>query len=480
MYNANSDVNIVVKTPVGKSSQESIYNVVLQGYVFSPVLCSKQIDTFGKECLTEKKYTYLYKGKVEIPPLSMVDDVVCVAECGFKSVLINSFLSCKSNTKKLQFGAGKCKKMHIGKQFEEYKCHPIYVDNWNEFEKKNEVGQEFIEDICVGQVQIEHSEEEKYLGDIIAKDGRNIKNIQARVNKGKGIIKRILEILEGIPFGKLYYQVAIILRNSLLVSSVLCNSEAWFNITQSEFELIESVDLIFLRNLLGAPKTVPKEILFLELGVVPLREIVKQKRLNFLHYILSQEKESIIYRVFESQRRHPNKKDWVKSVEKDLEELELNISFEEIRKMTKYRWKNIVKNTIHKNSFFKLEAKKQTHSKVKDLEHIRLEMQDYFMPNGIENMSKEEVQLIFKIRGKTTNVKMNRKNQFETYECSVCFAENETQEHIYQCEEIWKLKKQSKKEIPKFEEILYGNIQQKVKVPRIFQENMKIRGQNPS
>ena len=269
--------------------------------------------------------------------------------------------------------------MHIGKKLEEYKCHPIYVDNWSEFEKKNEVGQEFIEDICVGQVQIEHSEEEKYLGDIIAKDGRNIKNIQARVNKGKGIIKRILEILEGIPFGKLYYQVAIILRNSLLVSSVLCNSEAWFNITQSEFELIESVDLIFLRNLIGAPKTVPKEILFLELGVVPLREIVKQKRLNFLYYILSQEKESIIYRVFETQRRHQNKKDWVTSVEKDLEELELNISFEEIRKMTKYRWKNIVKNTVHKNAFFTLEAKKQTHSKVKDLEHIRLEMQDYFI-----------------------------------------------------------------------------------------------------
>ena len=75
---------------------------------------------------------------------------------------------------------------------------------------------------------------------------------------------------------------------------------------------------------------------------------------------------------------------------------------------------------------------------------------------------------------------MNRKNQFETYECSVCFAENETQEHIYQCEEIWKLKKQSKKEIPKFEEILHGNIQQKVKVTRIFQENMKILEQNPS
>ena len=61
-------------------------------------------------------------------------------------------------------------------------------------------------------------------------------------------------------------------------------------------------------------------------------------------------------------------------------------------------------------------------------------MQDYFMPKGIENMNKEELQLIFKIRSKSTDVKMNTKNQFETYECSVCFVENETQEPIYQCD----------------------------------------------
>ena len=39
---------------------------------------------------------------------------------------------------------------------------------------------------------------------------------------------------------------------------------------------------------------------------------------------------------------------------------------------------------------------------------------------------------------------------------------------------IWKLEKQSKIEISNFEEILNGNVQQKVKVTRIYQENMKI------
>jgi hypothetical protein len=52
--------------------------------------------------------------------------------------------------------------------------------------------------------------EEKYLGVIISNDGRNIKNIKARVSKGKGINSKILTMLEGIPFGNFYFEVAII------------------------------------------------------------------------------------------------------------------------------------------------------------------------------------------------------------------------------------------------------------------------------
>ena len=353
---------------------------------------------FGKECLQENKYTYLYKGKVQIPPLSMVDDIICVSEWGFKSVMINSYLTCKTSIKKLQFGPKKCKKVHIGKEHEQYKCHPIFVDSWEERNIRKGDGKEVIEDVLVGKVEMEETNEEKYLGDIVSKDGRNIKNIQARVNKGKGIVKRILEILEGIPFGKLYYQVAIILRNTLLVSSVLCNSEAWFNVTKSELELIETVDLMLLRSLLRAPKSVPKEMFYLELGVLPLREMIRQRRLNFLHYILAQESTSILFKVFQTQNENPSKKDWISTVKTDLEELELDVKFENIQKISKEKWKCIVRNTIQIKTFKKLQSLKQTHAKVRDLKHLKLEMQDYLMPNNIEKTNKEETQLIFRIR----------------------------------------------------------------------------------
>ena len=117
-------------------------------------------------------------------------------------------------------------------------------------------------DVCDGQQTMEDKLAEKYLGDILSVDGRNIKNIKARIAKGKGIANKIITMLDAIPFGKHYFEVGILLRNSLLVSSVLFNSEPWYNLTGTEFNLLETIDVIFLRQLMQAPKGTRKEMLF--------------------------------------------------------------------------------------------------------------------------------------------------------------------------------------------------------------------------
>ena len=115
LHSANKVVNIVVKTPVGRTKSEDIHNVVLQGDVFGALLCSKQADLIGKECLQDDKYTYLYKNEVKIPPLTMVDDVICISECGFKSVMVNSYMQCETSSKKFQFSTSKCKKCTLAR-----------------------------------------------------------------------------------------------------------------------------------------------------------------------------------------------------------------------------------------------------------------------------------------------------------------------------------------------------------------------------
>ena len=60
LYKASADVNIAVRTPVGKIEEGNIKNVVQQGNTFGPLLCSKQVDMLGQECLEEQKYTYTF------------------------------------------------------------------------------------------------------------------------------------------------------------------------------------------------------------------------------------------------------------------------------------------------------------------------------------------------------------------------------------------------------------------------------------
>ena len=475
LYNVNTNVNVAVKTPVGKTKRGVITNAVVQGDVFGPMLCGKQVDEIGKECIDEGKYTYKYKGEVDIPPLSMLDDLISISECGHKTAMANAYIKFKTSSKKLQFGAKKCKKMHIGKSFEEYKCQSLYVDKWEEKEVEDcESGKIRIEDICEGEDAMEEKSDEKYLGDVISKDGRNLKNIQSRVGKGTGIVRKILTILDGIPFGKYHFEAGVILRNSLLVSSMLFNSEAWYNVTKAELELIETVDLMLLRGILKAPKSTPKEMLFLELGVIPFREIIRKRRLGFLHYILHENENSMISKVFESQRRNKTPKDWVTTVLSDLKEVNLDLTFEDIRKMKKETFMNTIKRKIEYKSLKYLEEIKQKHSKVEKLKHNVLQMQPYLMPND-GKIKKEECQIIFQLRSKVTDLKMNQKNRYESYECGGCGKEDESQDHVLNCQVLIEMNEDLKiREIPLYEKVNEGNVKEQQIICKIFSKNMKI------
>ena len=138
-------------------------------------------------------------------------------------------------------------------QFKCEKCGFTFVSEIN----KSVTVEIKIADFLEGEKVMEKKEEERYLGDIISTDGRNIKNINARMKKRIGsIVKNINNMIEGIPFRMMFfYKVALILGNSFLVSSILFNSEVWYNINGAELNLLETVDIDLLRKILKAPKS---------------------------------------------------------------------------------------------------------------------------------------------------------------------------------------------------------------------------------
>ena len=163
--------------------------------------------------------------------------------------------------KKLQFGTSKCVKLHVGKSHDDTLCRDLFVDGW-----KSDV----ITDVNSGKVSqnesfsgpelMEEKEEQMYLGDIISSDGSHNKNVQARKNKGLGIINNIMQILQSMFFGKYYFEVALVLRSSLLHSSLLLNSEAWVNLSEQNIRGLEQTDEILLSKILGSEANTSNQV----------------------------------------------------------------------------------------------------------------------------------------------------------------------------------------------------------------------------
>ena len=63
-------------------------------------------------------------------------------------------------------------------------------------------------------------------------DGRIDQNIIEGYNKGVGKVNEIMGMLQEVSFGPHYFQMAILFRNTILLSSMLCNAEV-YGITQA-------------------------------------------------------------------------------------------------------------------------------------------------------------------------------------------------------------------------------------------------------
>ena len=156
---------------------------------------------------------------------------------------MNKYINTKSALKKLQFGTSKCVKLHVGKTCSKTLCSDLHVDGW----KLNVVtdpvtGHTHQEEVFVGQEKMKQKSEQMYLGDVVSADGKHDKNVLNRKNKSIGIINQIMEILSSAFFGKYHFEVAMVLRSSLLLSSILLNSEAWINLTHTNIRMLEQMD----------------------------------------------------------------------------------------------------------------------------------------------------------------------------------------------------------------------------------------------
>ena len=262
-----------------------------------------------------------------------------MSNCGPESIQIQEYVNIKSGSKKLQFAPDKTSRLHIGRKRPEFKCENSYIDSWGSNRNENS-------DIYLGGVKVKEAFSTKYLGELISSDGSNTENIAARKKRGFGTIKDICTMLDKMCLGPYMFKKAVILRNSMLVGTLLTCSEAWYNVTEMDLGNLEQSDKALWCNLLEVARTVPYDLVCLELGLVPFRYIIMRRRLMYLQHILKQNEKSKVKQFFRTQNINPKKKDWARTINENLKHLELKYTLEDIENMPKQTYRKIISQKI--------------------------------------------------------------------------------------------------------------------------------------
>ena len=91
----------------------------------------------------------------------------------------------------------------------------------------------------------------------------------------------------------------------MLLSSLLLNAEAWVNLSDKDIRALERTDEILLSKILGSDSNTSNTFKYLELGIYPIRFKIMKGKVIFLQYILKQEKENTMYKLFKATSENP-------------------------------------------------------------------------------------------------------------------------------------------------------------------------------
>ena len=176
------------------------------------------------------------------------------------------------------------------------------------------------------------------------------------------------------------------------------------------------------------------ESLYLETGCIPIRFIIKSRRLSYLHNILQKDREELIREVFEAQKDDPKDGDFIKIIREDAKIIGLETDENEIAKLKKEDFKKVCKSKVRSSALHYLNEKKQTHSKVKNIEYKTLEPQSYLKSPLFNTESR---QLLFALRTRTVkSIKSDFKNMYQEQLCPLGCGDIDTLQNLLTCSVI--------------------------------------------
>ena len=229
--------------------------------------------------------------------------------------------------KNTKWGAAKCKVLEMGTHEEEKK-------EWN-----------------LGDKTIENSDNYKYLGEIISRDGKNDANLSARFKKLKSTVRAINTSGKSHIMQKIEIKLLITLHNAVTLPTLLYNSETW-PLNSTIRKQIDQMEIWAWKSMLGLPKTTPTPAIIYSTGSIYASIRVEMKQLIYLHKVLSKGDNNWAKVSLKALQEHNI--GFAKQIYQILEVWGLNTDWDMIKRKSAREWKREVLGAAEKRNKDKL------------------------------------------------------------------------------------------------------------------------------
>ena len=232
------------------------------------------------------------------------------------------------------------------------------------------------------------------------------------------------------------------------------------------------IDQYLIRGLLNAHSKTPIEHLYLETGSLPIKYIIFSRRLIYLKEIIDRPEHELVKKVYRCQQANPDIGDWCQLIDQDFEEINLHINENLIQSMNVTDFKNIVKTSVRNAAFKKLQALKESHSKVEHNQYDNLNHPQVYLTS--ETITNQQCSILFALRSHSLRgIRENFKKMYlQNTLCPLCERFSDSQLHILQCLVLKDIR-------PMVENVeynhIYGTTQQQEQLVKVYEIYLGIR-----
>ena len=340
IYELNKNNFIKIKTPVGITDGFKTGENVTQGSVGGGLISSLNLDVPVATYFQNSEYEVHY-GDIKMSPLIYQDDLSRVA----------------SSVKNAQAGIDKveiCMETKMLDLHDKKSCFLVFGKGKQLENLKSELSRTPL--TMYGKL-MKQKEKEKYLGDYLHGGGLAASaraTVEARakaLRSGAVEVRAVVEDCRSRCLGGL--EVGLEIFEMAYIPALLNNAQTWIDIDKKTIEKLEDIQDNFLRILLATPASTPKAALAWDCGALRIKFRIIQMKMNFLHYVLTQNDDSLAHQVLMEQKE----KDFpglVKECEQFAKDLKILNPFE--YSLSTNEWKNMVKKAIKEENSKELKS----------------------------------------------------------------------------------------------------------------------------